>query len=69
MRFIDGFLHESLDLGAHQEMLARIESLTGREVDVAAACGLGRRPTPEQALEAMREAAALIAAAPASSGS
>jgi hypothetical protein len=65
VRFIAGFLHESLDLGAHQELLARIESLTGREVDVAAACGLGRRPTPEQAFEAMREAAALIAAAPA----
>ena len=56
---------ELFDLGAHQELLARIESLTGREVDVAAACGLGRRPTPEQAFEAMREAAALIAAAPA----
>ena len=69
VRFIAGFLHESLDLGAHQELLARIESLTGREVDVAAACGLGRRPTPEQAFEAMREAAALIAAAPETSGS
>ena len=31
------------------------------DVDVAAACGLGRRPTPEQAFDAMREAAALIA--------
>ena len=31
VRFIAGFLHESLDLGAHQELLARIESLTGRQ--------------------------------------
>ena len=62
VRFIAGFLHESLDLDAHQHLLARIESHVGREVDVAAACGLGRRPTPEESFEAMREAAALIAA-------
>jgi hypothetical protein len=60
VRFIAGFLHESLDLAAHRELLARIERLTGRQVDVASACGLGRRPTPEEAFQAMRDAAELI---------
>jgi hypothetical protein len=59
-RFIAGFLHESLDTEAHRELLARIERLTGREVDVAAACGLGRRDSDEEAFEQMREAAALL---------
>ena len=59
-RFIAGFLHESLDTDAHRELLARIERLTGREVDVAAACGLGRRDSDEEAFEQMREAAALL---------
>jgi hypothetical protein len=60
-RFIAGFLHESLDTAAHHELLARIEGLAGREVDVAAACGLGRRDSDEEAFEQMREAAALLA--------
>ena len=59
-RFVAGFLHESLDTGAHRELLARIERLTGREVDVAAACGLGRRDTDEEAFEQMRETVALL---------
>jgi hypothetical protein len=59
-RFIAGFLHESLDTAAHRELLARIERLTGREVDVAAACGLGRRDTNEEAFDQMRETAALL---------
>ena len=59
-RFIAGFLHESLDTAAHRELLGRIERLTGREVDVAAACGLGRRDTDEEAFEQMRETAALL---------
>ncbi|MEA2177388.1 MAG: hypothetical protein QOG77_685 [Solirubrobacteraceae bacterium] len=59
-RFIAGFLHETLDTDAHRELLARIERLTGREVDVAAACGLGRRDTDEEAFEQMRETAALL---------
>lgn len=62
VRFIAGFLHESLDLAAHQELLARIERLTGREVDVSSACGLGRRSSTEEAFEAMRDAADLIEA-------
>jgi hypothetical protein len=59
-RFIAGFLHESLDTDAHRELLARIERLTGREVDVAAACGLGRRATDEEAFDQMRETTALL---------
>ena len=59
-RFIAGFLHESLDTDAHRELLARIERLAGREVDVAAACGLGRRDSDEEAFEQMRETAALL---------
>jgi hypothetical protein len=59
-RFIAGFLHESLDTDAHRELLARIERLTGREVDVAAACGLGRRETDEEAFEQMRETTAIL---------
>jgi hypothetical protein len=59
-RFIAGFLHESLDTAAHRELLARIERLTGREVDVAAACGLGRRDTDEEAFDQMRETVALL---------
>ena len=59
-RFIAGFLHESLDTEAHRELLARIERLSGREVDVAAACGLGRRASDEEAFEQMRETAALL---------
>jgi hypothetical protein len=62
VRFIAGFLHESLDLAAHRELLARIERLTGREVDVSSACGLGRRPSAEEAFQAMRDAAELIQA-------
>jgi hypothetical protein len=60
VRFIAGFLHESLDLEQHRELLARIERLVGREVDISAACGLGRRDTSEEAFEQMRETAALI---------
>lgn len=60
VRFIAGFQHESLDLDAHRELLERIERLAGREVDVAASCGLGRRPTPEEAFEAMHVTAELI---------
>jgi hypothetical protein len=41
-------------------MLARIEGLTGREVDVAAACGLGRRDTDDEAFEQMRETTAIL---------
>jgi hypothetical protein len=60
VRFIAGFLHETLDTDAHRDLLERIERLTGREVDVAAACGLGRRDSDDEAFEQMREAANLL---------
>jgi hypothetical protein len=61
-RFIAGFIHESLELDDHRELLARIEGLLGRQVDIAAACGLGRRPDDDQAWDAMRKSVALIEA-------
>jgi hypothetical protein len=41
-------------------LLARIEHLVGRQVDVAAVCGLGRRASDEEAFEQMRETTALL---------
>jgi hypothetical protein len=61
-RFVAGFVHEHLDLDQHVELLARIEGLVGHGVDVAAACGLGRRPSPDEAWDAMDKSAALIEA-------
>jgi hypothetical protein len=60
VRFIAGFLHEKLSAEEHRQLLARIEDLVGREVDVAAACGLARRKTTQEAFEKMGEAATLI---------
>jgi hypothetical protein len=60
VRLVAGFLHEKLDHEAHEALLARIEGHVGRQVDIAAACGLGRRDDPDEAFEAMRETAALI---------
>jgi hypothetical protein len=59
-RFIAGFQHETLDLEGHRELLARIEGYAGREVDVAAACGLGRRDTNQEAFDQMQETASLL---------
>jgi hypothetical protein len=42
-----------------------IESHVGREVDVAAACGLGRRPDVAQAWDAMEKALVLVESQPA----
>jgi hypothetical protein len=61
-RFVAGFVHEHLDLDQHVELLSRIEHLVGHEVDIAAACGLGRRPSPDEAWDAMDKSAALIKA-------
>ena len=47
-RFVAGFVHERRSLAQLRETLALIEDRYGRPVDVAAACGLGRR-TAEQA--------------------
>ena len=59
-RFVAGFIHEDLDHEHHRQLLDRIESLYGGEVDVATACGLGRRPDQQQAWDAMAEARRLI---------
>jgi hypothetical protein len=58
--FIAGFIHESLDLSEHQNLLARIEDRVGRTVGISQACGLGRRPSDDEACDAMRKAVALI---------
>ena len=42
-----------------------IESHVGREVDVAAACGLARRPDVSQAWDAMEKALLLVEKTPA----
>jgi hypothetical protein len=48
-RFVAGVAHEDQDLGAQGELVALIERLVGREVDVATSCGLGRRTLPAAA--------------------
>ncbi|MFN2494428.1 MAG: hypothetical protein ABR608_00750, partial [Pseudonocardiaceae bacterium] len=48
VRFIAGFVHEASSVDEHRRLLGVIEGQLGRRVDVAAACGLGRR-TPETA--------------------
>ena len=58
IRFIAGFVHEDLDLEANRRILEIIEQQLGRRVDVATACGLGRR-TPEAAYQTMDLAAKL----------
>lgn len=59
-RFVAGFLHESRSTEQARTILDLIESAYGRDVDVAAACGLGRRG-PDNALATMRQAADLCA--------
>jgi len=61
VRFVAGFIHEDTATDELREIRNMIESNAGREVDVAAACGLGRRPDPAQAWDAMDKAIALIA--------
>ncbi|MFB9903654.1 hypothetical protein [Allokutzneria oryzae] len=51
-RFVAGLAHESQDLDVQRRLLALVERLVGGSVDVACACGLGRR-SPAQAVEAM----------------
>lgn len=46
VRFAAGFVHEAQELGRQLEIRDLIESRLGREVMVAAACGLGRRDEP-----------------------
>jgi len=65
VRFVAGCIHESLSSDAQVDLLRLIESHLGREADVAAACGLGRRPDVAQAWDAMEKALLLVEAAPA----
>lgn len=60
LRLRAGLVHERLGLDELRHQLALIESHAGREVDVAATCGLGRRETPEEARDAMDKTVALI---------
>ena len=60
VRFVAGFIHESLGVDDLRTVRDRIDRLTGRQVDVAATCGLGRRKDPEEAWDAMAKAVALI---------
>ncbi|MFF4403307.1 hypothetical protein [Streptomyces sp. NPDC001404] len=62
MRFVAGFIHESISINDHRILLDMIERFARREVDVAAACGLARRPDPAQAWDAMDKAVTLITA-------
>ncbi|WP_040790754.1 hypothetical protein [Nocardia paucivorans] len=57
-RFVAGFLHESSTLDEQRRLLDTIETAVGRQVDVAAACGLGRR-TPADAYKTMDQARTL----------
>lgn len=59
-RFVAGFLHEARSLDQLRHTLAMIESLFGGPVDIAAACGLGRRGHAS-ATTVLRQSAALCA--------
>jgi len=61
-RLAAGFVHELLDLDALRRLLGVIEDAYGTPVTIAATCGLGRRPDPSQAIDAMTKMAALAAA-------
>jgi hypothetical protein len=58
VRFVAGFVHEAQHLEAQQALRDHLESLLGREVGIAASCGLGRRER-EPALATMKRAAVL----------
>jgi hypothetical protein len=60
IRLAAGFVHEHLDLDDLRRQLKLIEGNAGREVDIAATCGLGRRESPEEAWDAMDKTVALI---------
>jgi hypothetical protein len=57
-RFIAGLLHEQWTEAQARPVLRLVEDALGRKVDVAAACGLGRR-TRDEAVHTMRTAQAL----------
>lgn len=53
-RLIAGLVHEDQSLDAQEWVLGQVETLVGGRVDLAAACGLGRR-SRDDALEVMRQ--------------
>ena len=57
-RFVAGFVHEERTLAEQQKLLAELDALIGRPVDVACSCGLGRR-SREDALRTIDQAVAL----------
>jgi len=57
-RFIAGFIHEGRTLEEQRGLMARLDELLGRPVDVACSCGLGRR-SREDALATIDMAAEL----------
>ncbi|HEU5473437.1 MAG TPA: hypothetical protein VFV67_22565 [Actinophytocola sp.] len=57
-RFVAGIVHEDRDLAEHRRILDIVERTLDRKVDVATACGLGRR-TPDTANKIMELAAQL----------
>ena len=57
-RFIAGFVHEHQSLEDQRRILEMVERMLGRRVDLAAACGLGRR-TREAGLRNIEVSAAL----------
>ncbi len=57
-RFVAGFVHEERTLPEQRALLAHLDELIGRPVDVACSCGLGRR-SREDALATIDQAAAL----------
>lgn len=58
LRIIAGLVHEDQDLDEQIRILRIVESYVGRPVDVATACGMGRRGT-DAARQAVQRAAAL----------
>ncbi len=62
VRFVAGFIHEDLSVEQLRGVHTMIEQFVGREVDIAATCGLGRRPSPDQAWDTMDKTVALLTA-------
>ena len=60
-RLVAGFVHEQMSTQEQTELLRVIEEARGGPVDVATACGLGRRPT-ETADQLLQRCAVLAAA-------
>lgn len=60
VRFIAGFVHEGRTLDQQRDLRAQLDRHLGRPVDIAAACGLGRR-TPADAEAILDQTAALTA--------